>query len=319
MENKKIKPMTEGGILSAISVGMALISIYIPLLGTVAALIWPLPVIILVVRHGIRWGVMALVVSAVLISMLVHPLQALSMVVAFGLVGLVIGYSYRSGFGALKSLLLGISASVISKIAVIALGAVIMNVNPLNLQMDMMGEAFSTSAEIYRSAGMSEAEIATIGENFKAGMETVKLLLPVAIVFAGMLDAFLNFILSGRVLRRLGQADIAKIMPFTEWRMPWFVVYLYAFSLIGMYWGSTRELTLLFQISMNVNMFSNVLGFVQGLGLVQYATDRYNLSKFVRAIILVLILTNGMFLQIVGLTGLFDIIFDYRRRFAMRK
>ena len=60
----RVTSMTESGLLAAITVVMALIGVYVPLLGTVAILMWPLPILILIVRHGLRWGVMAVVVSA---------------------------------------------------------------------------------------------------------------------------------------------------------------------------------------------------------------------------------------------------------------
>ena len=55
MTDYKIKPVTESGILSAITVVMALIGVYVPVVGWVAALVWPLPIILLIVRHGLRW------------------------------------------------------------------------------------------------------------------------------------------------------------------------------------------------------------------------------------------------------------------------
>ena len=41
-----------------------------PLLGTVAVLMWPLPILVLIVRHGLKWGVMAVVVAGVLLGAL---------------------------------------------------------------------------------------------------------------------------------------------------------------------------------------------------------------------------------------------------------
>lgn len=319
MGNQRVKPLTEGGILAAISVVMALTSIYIPLLGTVIAFIWPLPIIILVVRHGLRWGILASVVSGILIALLIHPLQAISMIIAFGLVGLVIGYNYRHGHGAFRSLFTAMGASVISKIAVIALGSIILNINPMNMQIDIMNEAFSTSMEIYRGSGMNENELAEMEKNFKAGLDTIRLLFPIIIVMAGMLDAYINFIVAGRVLKRLGTLNIVTLKPFAEWRLSLWVVYLYAFSLIGMYWGPQLKNDLLFQVSLNANLFANLLGFVQGLTLLSFAADRYKIGKLVRIVGVFILITNGFFLQVISLTGLFDIIFDIRRRMAIRR
>lgn len=318
MENRRVKPMVEGGILAAIAVAMSLISMYIPIIGSLVAFILPLPIVVLVVRHGVRWGIMSTVIAGVLIAMLISPLQAISIVVVCGFIGVVLGYTYRKGYGAVRCLAISSASAIVSILVVMAVSLLLIQVNPMDIQMDVMNQAFDESLEVYRSSGMSEAEIAAAAEKFKNGLETVKQLVPVTIILAGLFETYINFIVSGIVLRRIGNKNIPQLPPFKEWKLPVILVYIYAFSLIGMYWGASREIELLTNASMNFNMFASILAFIQGLAILFYAADRYNLSKFIRGIILILTLTSGMF-HIVALIGLFDIIFDYRKRFAIRK
>ena len=72
MENRT-RSLTESGILAAVLVVLAIVAVYVPILGIVAVLLWPLPVTVLIVRHGFRWGVMALAVASLLIAMLIEP------------------------------------------------------------------------------------------------------------------------------------------------------------------------------------------------------------------------------------------------------
>lgn len=318
MENRRVKPMVEGGILAAIAVAMSLISLYVPIIGSFMALILPLPIIVLVVRHGVRWGIMSTVIAGVLISMLISPLQAISIVVVCGFIGVVLGYTYRKGYSAVRCLTIGSVSAIASILVVFAVSLLFINVNPMNIQMDMMQQAFEESLAVYRSSGMSETEIADISGKFQAGLDTVKQLVPVTVVLAGLFETYINFIVAGVVLRRVGHMNIVTMPPFKEWKLPWGLVYIYAFSLIGMYWGSSREIEVLLQVSMNFNMFASILSFIQGLAILFYMADRYQLSNFLRGIILILILTSGLF-QVVALIGLFDIIFDYRKRFALKE
>jgi len=318
MENRRVKPMVEGGILAAIAVAMSLISLYVPIIGSFMALILPLPIIVLVVRHGVRWGIMSTIIAGVLISMLISPLQAISIVVVCGFIGVVLGYTYRKGYSAVRCLTIGSVSAIASILVVFAVSLLVINVNPMNIQMDMMQQAFEESLAVYRSSGMSETEIAEIAGKFKTGLDTVKQLVPVTVVLAGLFETYINFIVAGVVLRRVGHMNIVTMPPFKEWKLPWGLVYIYAFSLIGMYWGSSHEIEVLLQVSMNFNMFAGILSFIQGLVILFYMADRYQLSNFLRGIILILILTSGLF-QVVALIGLFDIIFDYRKRFALKK
>ena len=53
---------------------------------------------------------------------------------------------------------------------------------------------------------------------------------------------------------------------------------------------------------------------IQGLSVFSFAADRYNVSKFLRRLIFAMIILNMMFMQIAAFVGLFDMIFDYRKK-----
>ncbi len=315
MINHRMTPMTESGLLSAITVIMALIAVYLPVLGMAAALLWPLPVVVLVVRHGLRWGVMAAVVSAVIMAILIEPTLAARMLIAFAPVGLMLGFGYRRGWSAVRVFAAVLGTSIAAKILALLLVLALTNINPLDMQVDMLKDSFSTSADIYRSMNVDEAQLAVMEQDFDKSMQLVSLLMPLVVIMMGFLDAFVNFVVANRVLRRLGHR-VPELVPFTEWRLPQAVLYLFGFALVGMYWGGSREIPLLYQISFNANMFAMFIGIVQGVSLLWYAADRWHLGKAVRFCVLAFILLNGILAQIVAFTGLFDMLFDYRRRFG---
>ena len=71
MAEFKIKSTTEGGLLAAITVIMGLIAVYMPILGTIATLLWPMPIIILVVRHGLKSGVISIIAATIIMAALI--------------------------------------------------------------------------------------------------------------------------------------------------------------------------------------------------------------------------------------------------------
>ena len=131
MTNTRVRPMVEGGILSAVAILFALISVYIPIIGAFVNLIWPVPIILLGVRHGYKWSLMATAVAGILIALLIHPLHAISVAVGFGLTGIVLGHCFRRGYKPVTSVLFGSVASLVSKIIVLSISAVVLGINPL--------------------------------------------------------------------------------------------------------------------------------------------------------------------------------------------
>ena len=131
MSNSRVKPMVEGGILSAVAILFALISVYIPLIGAFVNMIWPVPIILLGVRHGYKWSLMATVVAGILIAILLHPLHAVGVAIGFGLTGIALGQCFRRNLSPVHSVLIGSVASLASKLIVLAISAAVMGINPL--------------------------------------------------------------------------------------------------------------------------------------------------------------------------------------------
>ncbi len=73
----RVSSLTESGILAGITVVMAIVAMYVPLLGILAVLLWPLPMILLLVRHGIKWALMSVVTAIVVTAALVEPMASL--------------------------------------------------------------------------------------------------------------------------------------------------------------------------------------------------------------------------------------------------
>ena len=317
MAQQRITPLTESGMLVALSVVLALLGVYLPVLGILFILIWALPIIVLVVRHGLRWGVMAVASSGVLMAILIEPMLALRMAISFGTVGLMLGMGFRKGWSGTRVLVLTLAVSILAKLAALGLLFAVTGMNPLHLELDVLQQSFETSFQMYEAMGMDAAAIDKSRAEMAAGLQFVALLLPLVVVMMGLMDTAIGYFLGGRVLHRLGH-DTPALPPFSEWRLPQAFLYVFGFALVGLYWGTTREIQPLYQAALNLNMLALFAGIVEGLSLMRYVMGRYQLSVFVRAALYAFVLFNGVLVQILAFTGLFDMLFDYRRRFGGR-
>ena len=308
-------PLTESGLLTALTVIMALMAVYLPVLGMVGALLWAVPIILLVVRHGLRWGIMAVVVSAVIMAVLIEPMLSLRMTISFAPTGLALGYGFRQGWPAVRIFAVTLVVSILAKMAGMALVFALTSVNPMDLQQEGMQESFDATFELYETLGMNQTELDTAKGQVTEAMSLISMLVPLILVLMGLMDTVVNYIIATRVMKRLG-ISVKQMPPFSEWRLPQAFIYLMGFALVGMYWGGTREIELLYQISLNANMLALMAGLLQGLSLLVCLGNHFHVSRLVKGIVILFVFTNGFLLQIVAFTGLFDMAFDYRRRFG---
>lgn len=317
MNQHRITPLTESGLLAALTVVLAMAAFYLPVIGVAAALLWALPVIVLVVRHGLHWGLMAVLVSGAIMAILIEPVLSLRMVISFAPAGLVLGYGFRNCWRGVKVFGLALSASLLGKLLALGLLFAVTAINPLTMETEAVRETFEQTFQLYESAGVDAETLRKSREEVQAGLDMLGLLLPLVIIMMGLFDTVAGYLLGTRILRRLGHT-VPRLPEFAAWRLPVAFLYLFGFSLVGLYWGSAHDIPWLYQLSLNGDMLAIFAGMVQGLSIVHCLMRHYRLSLFVRVAIYVMLLLNSFLAQLVALTGLMDMVFDYRRRFAKR-
>ena len=149
MISHRLTPLTESGILAALSVVLGLMALFLPVLGVVAVFLWALPLLVLVVRQGVRFGVAAAVAASAVLSLFAGPLLALRMCVAFAPVGLVLGWGIGRGWSGVRTFLAGLAASVASKLLAFLLLFFLMGIDPWqNIIVVLNGSKESKSVTI---------------------------------------------------------------------------------------------------------------------------------------------------------------------------
>ncbi|MDR3588749.1 MAG: YybS family protein [Negativicutes bacterium] len=312
MQPTKVRSMVEAGVMSAVAIIFAMISVYVPLLGSLINTIWPVPIILLGMRHGYKWSIMAVAVSAIMIAILIEPVLAVKTVVGFSLVGIALGHALRSGFGPAKTLLFGALAALVSSVAVLGLMMLLMGINPLNLEMQMMNDASKQVLEVYRGYGMAEEELARMDQMLQMVFSIMRVALPALFILSAVISSYINLACARLVLRRLGQ-PIAGFGPFKNWAVPSYVLWTAVASGAMIYLGRWQQVELLSSLGINILMVTLIGIFVHGLAVFYFLADKYNLSRLIRSIILLMIFINTIFVLIVLYAGAFDMAMDYRK------
>ncbi len=315
MYNRNITPTVEGGLLAAISVILGIMAVYLPILGMAALLLWPLPVAVLTARQGLGKGIMVLFVTAVLMALLIEPMLSARLAVSFGPVGLVLGELIRRGWKSAWIFPATMAVSFLAKGLAVGLVFLIADINVMDMQLSLLRESFDESFAMYETMGVDQRTIDEAKAGVEPALELVSKLMPLVLLILAAMDTTACYFMTCRVLRRIGM-DAPSFPPFSEWRLPSVFLYILGFSMVGLYWGGTREITWLYQISLNLDLAAMGAGVVQGISLLWYTAEHYRVSKLLRYVLLFILLTNGILLQILAFTGLFDMLFDYRRRFG---
>lgn len=312
--NERVHSMTEGALAAALMVIVTLIGTYMPAIGVFFILLWPLPILVVSVRRGLRLGVMSAVVASALVAMLIEPVGAVRLLVSFAPVGLVLGYGFMHGWGGTRILISALVTSMASKGILLLVFFLVTGVEPFSMQFDVMEESVDSSVRIYEEMGFSGEELEKVKAQSLENISTVRLLVPLLVVMVGLFDAVINYLAGVMVLKRLG-FSVPALPPFHRWRLSPLFLYMFGFSLIGLYWGQKEGMGIIHRAAMNLYFASALAGFVEGLSLYSFAARRFKWPKIFSWLGLVFIMMTGFLAQILIFMGLLDTTFDYRAKY----
>lgn len=301
--------LTEGAILAALTAIIGAVGLFAPPL---AVLLAPLPIMLLVIRWGLRIAVLASIIAAAALFQFAGPLSAVSAVAMFAPLGLTLGWGVRRGLAAQWTILAGsIGFLFASIVMIVGVGGALMH-------QDVMGEFITSQVKGMQMAMDLQKRIGAPSQV----EETRKLIammpqflrtaLPVALAFGALLWAYLCYTLARSVLRRVGH-PLPGVPPILTWRLPPAVstVMLWAGAVFALVAIRDPRLAGAALDAMLVNLF--VFGFQGALVGVTWA-NRRGYPAFIQALFGFMLLGAGI-LPMLGLAvlGMLDTWWDLRR------
>jgi uncharacterized protein YybS (DUF2232 family) len=301
----------EAALLAALTVVFCLATIYIPLLGMVTGFFWPVPIVLLAVRHDFRLASLATIVAGLLVGMLAGPLTALSMFLGLGVLGLVLGSSIRRRVPPLQAVALGAIALLVSLIVFFVFSLAVIGINPLQDYLAMYQESMEGVLNFYKGLGLDSDTLSRMEETLSQTLSMMRYLVPMALVAGSATLSFLNFTLARAVLGRLG-SSYPGFPPFASWHFPRTVAYGYIAGIAALMMGNYYGQELFTHIGLNIQAIFQLALLLQGIAVAWYFMMRFNVPAALRIIGLVLVFFTPFFSQMLFFLGLFDTFFDFR-------
>ena len=311
---KSITPTIEGGLLVAITVIMGLVTVYVPIIGMFVEFFCAVPLAVLTARQGAGKGISALFVTFILLSMLISPILAVRLALSFGICGVALGWCVRKNFDAIRIFFMTLVVASAAQVVSIGLLIAVMDVNLIDEQIEMVRESFDESFKMYEEMGVDKAQISEAQKQVEPALQLLAFLMPTLLMLTALINAAAVYLTAQWIFPKL-QMKIPKLPPFAQWKLPSLFFYTAIIGGLGLYWGFTRGWTEIYEVSLNLLIISMIIGLVQGLALLSFIFDRYKFSKFVRRFLYVIMILNMFLLQLVAITGLLDMLFDYRKKF----
>ena len=221
-EGFSVKSLMEGAMLVAISLLLAVIGIYAPLISIIGLLLYPLPMALLTLRRGVKMGVAGTAALLALSAVFFGIPQAVLMLLQYGVLGVFLGWCLRSGRKPLFTLGLATLIAALGAAAAIGLSLFISGL-PLSSLQEQGREMVESVIAVYQQQGMIDSLLPegwTV-EQYASYMENSMMkLLPAVLIISSSVMTLLCYLISTAILRRL-RYDIPRLPRFKDWRLDW--------------------------------------------------------------------------------------------------
>ena len=299
--------LVESALLVAISTLFCVLDAYLPIF----ALVYPLPIVVLVVRRGLRTGVWATVVTIAATSMFVGPLQGFLVLTKVGIIGITLALCIRRQLSPVKTLAITAVAVAVSMAFVVGFNMFIGGFG-IDETFELMQKGMSSALEFYRSMGLAESEISRMETYLSQLTETMKIVLPASMFMAVVTVAGFNYLMARLILGKLGH-KMVELKPFSRWRLSWHYGWGYVGGLMLVIIGQVTAVPIVFKIGTNIVSVFGIVFLVQGMAIAWYFFDKYSVHSIVRWLIIIFAILNTTLLQVLSWVGVLDAWLDFRK------
>lgn len=300
--------LTEGAVLAALTVIVGAVGLIAPF---VAVLLAPLPIMLLVIRWGLRIAVLASVVATLLLLQFFGPLGALSSAALFAPLGLTMGWGVRRGLAAPLTILAGAAGFFSSTIATVAVVRAVLHQDLIEQVIRSQVLAMQTSLSVWQRLRVPSQKLDELRTAISVMPQFLHTALPAVLALGTLLWAYLCYTVARAVLRRVGH-ELPAVPPLLAWRIHPLLVSALLWITAGLsflsYWVPPAAGPALNAVIADLFVF----GFQGALVGVTWM-NRWGIPRFAQVMAGLLVLGDVRPLAGLAVVGILDTWFDYRR------
>ncbi len=281
----------------------------------------PAPFIVLGIRIGIKYNILSIIVSSIIIGILNDIYTGLFILVVFMPLSIVLTYLLKNKKTSHEILVISMIVSLISFLIVVKLTVKMPETSVINQISKNIIQSFrmqvselkDLTKEKINNMDLSNYEKYIIESLFKNTFDYLFIITPSIMIICSLFISYLNFLISSIVLRKMGY-KIFSVPRFSYFKLPGNVLLGMIIIFIGTSLLKNFEIFNYETIFINITILATFMFFLQGLAVVFYLLNKGRLIKIFSILLVVvaiiLITPLGGF---ISMLGLLDGIFNFRR------
>jgi uncharacterized protein YybS (DUF2232 family) len=312
--NLKTSNITESAMITGILVIIAYLSSFITLL----MFFYPTPAIILGKRKGLKYSVLSLIASDLIISMLLGLQTGLVFLILYTPLALALTYGVCRNEEANKTILFGSAAYMISFVLYILLLNYIMGINFIERIAEIYEQSFETTRGLFNNipdqlrTEQIEQYINDIEKMAPMMNYIVTNVFPAVLIVASVVTSYINYMVASKFAVRFS-INVKQHEGIAYFSFPRnFMISMAGLLLLSFLLRLLNINVGIIQMNLFIIVFMAML--LQGAAVLKFFVDKSKMGKFARNLLLVFIVLMSINFSIAyAVIGLIDLTVNLRK------
>lgn len=309
IDRKKGNKVFETIFVIAIATIFMLIGIYyLPWI----TFLYPSFFIILGVKYGINYNIISLIISTLSIGLMIDNVSGIFIFLTFAPLSIALNYTIKKRTKSFEIIVISTLVLLASFLLVVNIMGDMSGVSIINQLEDFFAQTLNSQIEILKDMDLSAYEVLKIKDVLENAMDYVLLILPAIMIIFSLVIAYLNYLISSLMLRRLGYG-IVSIPKFSRFKLPNNVLLGTGIMFLGAFILKSLKLFYYETVFLNITVIASFMFFTQGLSVIDYKLIEKDLGKIPRVFIILFFTIMLPLGWIISFIGVLDVIIDFRK------
>src|SRR5699024_2439992 len=185
----------------------------------IIAILYPIPFVVLGIKNGIKHNILSILASSIVVGILTDPYTGAFILLIFGPLSIVLTYLIKKKRSSQHILVITTIVSLISYLIAIQLLGKVLGIDFVNQMDETFRQVMKMQIDTMKGMGLSKYELYKTEGLLKDAFDYMILILPSMFILFSMFTAYLNFLISSSVLKRLGYKEV-NIPKISYFRLP---------------------------------------------------------------------------------------------------
>ena len=294
----------------AITALISMAALHLSVLGPLAGLFIPLPILFYRFKLGRSLGLLILTAVTLIVTFIVgrNSIGTVAFLFELGLVGLILPEVFEMNMSVEKTVGITTGAVLATGAVMLALYSLLSTTSPWALVSDYLEKSAKLALAMYREMDASEEKIGVLARSLDGIVYLVLRIMPAIVIVTTLFVVWSNLLLS-RFLLRSKQLFCPDFGRLNQWKAPEPLIWV-AIASGGLLLFGHPGIKML---GINGLIVIMTIYFFQGIAIVSFYFEKKQFPKILRAFLYGLIAVQQLLLLMVITVGFFDMWIDFRR------